>query len=180
MATSAVCRPGLRRACRSVNPGTCSTNVPALQSTWSQEPADRQPHHHRTPRDGQIRQMTPITAVHPGRHTPAPPAPRAARSWMRGDHHRSVDAVDAVDAVDHHRRQMREQHPATAPSHRSRAPRRSRPGVTKSATEPLTATIDSQLARACSGAVFRSLRRHRARVGPMLPVGMPSCWLICR
>jgi len=30
---------------------------------------------------------------------------------MRGDHHRSVDAVDVVD---HHRRQMREQNPATA------------------------------------------------------------------
>ena len=33
MATNAVCRPGLRLACRSVNPGICSTNVPALQST---------------------------------------------------------------------------------------------------------------------------------------------------
>jgi len=32
-ATSAACRPTLRRACRSVNPGTCSTNVHALQST---------------------------------------------------------------------------------------------------------------------------------------------------
>ena len=37
-----------------------------------------------------------------------------------------------------------------------------------------------QLARACRGAVVFSLCRHRARVGPMLPVGMPRRWLICR
>gem|GEM_PF-6773159 len=36
-ATNAPCRPALRRACRSVNPGTCSTKVPAEQSTWSQK-----------------------------------------------------------------------------------------------------------------------------------------------
>ena len=37
IASSAAWRPGLRRACRSVNPGTCSMNVHALQSTWSQK-----------------------------------------------------------------------------------------------------------------------------------------------
>jgi len=36
-ATNAARRPELCRACRSVNPGTCSTNVQASQSTWTQK-----------------------------------------------------------------------------------------------------------------------------------------------
>gem|GEM_PF-6050631 len=55
--------------------------------------------------------MTSVSAVHPGRHPPAPPAARTPRPWMRGDHHR---AIHPVDPVNHHRRQMRKQNPAIA------------------------------------------------------------------
>ena len=37
IAANAPCTPILLRACRSVNPGTCSTNVQVRQSTWSQK-----------------------------------------------------------------------------------------------------------------------------------------------
>jgi hypothetical protein len=37
IAANAPCRPMLWRPFLSVNPGTCSTKVPAVQSTWSQK-----------------------------------------------------------------------------------------------------------------------------------------------
>ena len=67
IASSAAWRPGLRRACRSVNPGTCSTKrARAAVDVVAEEPADRQPQFHRPARSGQIRQMASVPAVHPG------------------------------------------------------------------------------------------------------------------
>ena len=123
--------PAWRRPAAGMTPTTCwpSPGKPSPGRHWAcaavdvvaEEPAHRQPHRDRPTCDGQVRQQTPITGMHPCRHPPAPPAPRAARPWMRGDHQRCVDAVDVVD---HHRRQMRKKNPATAlTSHNPRAPR---------------------------------------------------------
>jgi hypothetical protein len=43
----------------------------------AEEAAYRQHHLDRTPRDGQIRQVPSVAAVHPGRHPIASPAPRS-------------------------------------------------------------------------------------------------------
>jgi len=66
----------------------------------AEEPAHRQPHHHRPPRDWKIRHVPPIAAMHPRRHAPAPVAARPACPWVRGDHQH---AVGLIDAIDHHR-----------------------------------------------------------------------------
>jgi hypothetical protein len=91
----------------------------------AKEPADRQHHLDRPARDGEIRQLAAVSAVHPGRHPTAPPTPRPPRPRMRGDHH---PAADPVDPVDHHRRQMRKQNPAAALiSHKTESTTPSRP-----------------------------------------------------
>jgi hypothetical protein len=120
-AARAACRPTLRRACGSVR-YLLDERACAAVDVVAEEPADRQPHRDRPPRDGKIRQVPPITGMHPCRHPPASVAARPPRPWMRGDHHH---VVDPINAIDHHRRQLRKQNPATAlQSHRPRAPRR--------------------------------------------------------
>jgi hypothetical protein len=106
--------------------------------------------------------------MHPCRHPPAPPAPRAARPWMRGDHQRCVDAVDVVD---HHRRQMREQNPATTlTSHNPRAPRPARRHHGKCARTIKRGRRQRRAWRpvnpgTCSTTCMRCSRRRRRKTG---------------
>ena len=92
----------------------------------AEEPSHRQAQHDRSPRNGEVSHPPLIAAVHPGRYPRAPAATRPPRPSVRCDDDR---VVGAVDAVDHHRRQMRQQNPATVSrSHRPRAPRESPSG----------------------------------------------------
>jgi hypothetical protein len=98
-------------------------------------------------RNGKVSHPPSIAAVHPGRNPRASWATRPPRPSMRCDDHR---VVDTADAVDHHRRQMRQQNPATVSKcHRPRAPRQSPseqpgPGFTECVPEPLTVTVDNR------------------------------------
>ena len=138
MAASAACRP---RGPLGQPRYLLDERARAAVDVVAEEPAHRQPHQHRPPCDGQIRQMTPITGMHPCRHPPAPPVrhgdPRAGGCAAITTV--PTQSMSSITTGDRCGSRTRQQHsPATTREHHAKPA-----GITQSAPEPLTATNDT-------------------------------------